>query len=53
MSDVEERKPHSYLPVRLNRDIPPILYGEAHRLLEADVPMAEEPFRKEVSGPGL
>lgn len=50
MSDGKERKPLNYLPVRLNQDIPPSLYGVAHRLLEVDVPVAEEPFHKEDSG---
>lgn len=58
ISDVKERKPQSYLSVRLNQDIHPSLYGVAHRLPEVNVPVAEEPFHKSLvldcsSGRGL
>lgn len=45
-----KRKPNNCLPVRLNQDIPPSLYGVAQSLLEIDVPMSEEMFYKEISG---
>lgn len=53
MSGVKESKPRNYLPLRLNQDISPSLYGVAHRLLEVHISVAEEPFHKDVAGLGL